>query len=118
HFYEHWAGSRRIEPDEFREVVDAYARPGAFASSIAWYRARPARRYATEKPAPVEVPTVALWGDRDPMRPLDHREGFERAFLQATSRVLDGVGHFVPAEAPDAVVAAIAELLERTRDSC
>jgi len=35
HFYGHWAGLRRIEPNECREVVDAYARPGAYASSIA-----------------------------------------------------------------------------------
>jgi hypothetical protein len=45
------------------------------------------------------------------MRPLAHREGFETAFPYSTSRVLPGVGHFVAAEAPDAVVGAIAELL-------
>jgi pimeloyl-ACP methyl ester carboxylesterase len=45
------------------------------------------------------------------MRPLDHREGFERSFPRSESRVLTGVGHFVPAEAPEAVVAAIASLM-------
>lgn len=62
-------------------------------------------------PTPIEVPTIALWGDRDPMRPLDHREGSEQAFPRSESQVLPGVGHFVPAEAPDAVVRAIAELM-------
>jgi pimeloyl-ACP methyl ester carboxylesterase len=111
HFYERWAGPRKIEPDDLRTVIEAYARPGAFRASIAWYRARPARRYTTEPPDPIALPTIALWGDSDPMRPLEQRDGFERAFPNATSRILTGVGHFVPAEAPEAVIAAIAELL-------
>ncbi len=110
YFYDHWAGRTRITPDDMEVIVDAYARPGAFASSICWYRARAARR---SRPAPttVDIPTIALWGDRDPMRPLDHREGFERAFPRSSSRVLPGIGHFVPFEDPDAVVRAIAEFL-------
>ena len=111
HFYEHWAGHNRIAPEELEFVIDAYARPGAFASSIWWYRARAARRTQHETPTPIEIPTIALWGDRDPMRPLDHQEGFERAFPRSESRVLTGVGHFVPAESAAAVVEAIAELL-------
>ena len=111
HFYEHWAGHTRIAPKELELVVDVYSRPGAFTSSIAWYRARAARRGRLDPPAVVEVPTIALWGDRDPMRPLEHREGFEHTFPRAESRVLAGVGHFVPAEAPADVVDAIAALL-------
>ena len=112
HFYQHWAGEQRISPDDFDAVVRIYARPGAFASSLAWYRARARRRAETSVPAPVTVRTIALWGDRDPMRPLTHRSGFERAFPDSESRVLPGVGHFVPAEAPDAVIGAVVELLE------
>jgi pimeloyl-ACP methyl ester carboxylesterase len=111
HFYEHWAGENRISPDELRVVIDAYTRPGAFAASIWWYRARAERRSRRAESIPIDVPTIALWGDRDPMRPLAHREGFERAFPGSQSRVLAGVGHFVAAEAPDAVAEAIAELV-------
>jgi pimeloyl-ACP methyl ester carboxylesterase len=111
HFYEHWAGRDRIRPSELANVVDVYARPGAFASSLAWYRARAAQRGHRQVPAVIDAPTVALWGDCDPMRPLEQREGFERAFPRSTSRVLTGIGHFVAAEAPQAVVGAIAELL-------
>jgi pimeloyl-ACP methyl ester carboxylesterase len=111
HFYDHWAGRDRITSDEFQVFVEAYARPGAFESSIWWYRARAARRSRPNAAIPTEIPTIALWGDRDPMRPLDHREGFDRAFPRSVSRVLPDVGHFVPAEAPDAVAQAIAELL-------
>jgi pimeloyl-ACP methyl ester carboxylesterase len=111
YFYEHWAGRDRISADDFEAVVEAYARPGRFAASIRWYEARAASRTPREPAAPLEIPTIALWGDRDPMRPLDHREGFERAFPRSESRTLAGVGHFVAAEAPDAVVQAINDLL-------
>jgi pimeloyl-ACP methyl ester carboxylesterase len=116
HFYAHWAGDTCIDSDELSVVADTYARPGAFTSSIAWYRARAARRDRGDIPPPIEVPTIALWGDRDPMRPLAHREGFTQAFPRSTSTVLPGVGHFVPAEAPGAVAAAITELLQATSD--
>lgn len=112
HFYEHWAGRRRIEPGELATFVEVYGRRGAFASSLAWHRARAAHRTRGELPAVVKAPTIALWGDSDPMRPLAHQKGFERTFPHSTSRVLSGVGHFVPAEAPDEVVEAVAELLE------
>ena len=111
HFYEHWAGNRKIDPSDFAIVVDTYARPGAFASSIVWYRGRELRRRSVQPALPNLSRTVALWGDRDPMRPLAHRQGFDQAFPNSVSRVLSGVGHFVPAEAPEAVVSAIADLL-------
>jgi pimeloyl-ACP methyl ester carboxylesterase len=47
------------------------------------------------------------------MRPLDHRDGFELTFPASTVTVLRGVGHFVAAEAPDAVARAIADLVAR-----
>jgi pimeloyl-ACP methyl ester carboxylesterase len=111
HFYARRAGSVPIGRKLVGSVVDAYARPGAFAASLAWYRARAAHRDRQHSFAPVGVPTIALWGDRDPMRPLAHREGFEQAFSRSQSRVLAGVGHFVPIEAPEAVAKAVGELL-------
>jgi pimeloyl-ACP methyl ester carboxylesterase len=110
YFYEHWAGQERIGAAELATVVDTYARPGAFASSLAWYRSRAAQRSQRQLPAVIDLPTIALWGDRDPMRPLNQREDFERGFPNSTSRVLQGIGHFVAAEAPEAVAHAIAEL--------
>lgn len=114
HFLEHWAGEHRASEAELAQIVDVYTRPGAFRASIAWYAARDARRTRGVVPPPIDLPTIALWGDSDPMRPLVLREGFERTYPRASSRVLSGVGHFVAAEAPDAVAGAIFELLERT----
>jgi pimeloyl-ACP methyl ester carboxylesterase len=108
HFYDHWSGETKIGKEELEEVVAAYGRPGRFASSIAWYRARVARRLrAAAPPPPLPTPTIALWGDRDPMRPLTHRDGFERAFPSSHGEVLPNVGHFVPREAAGEVTAAL-----------
>ncbi len=115
HFYEHWAGERRISAEDLDTIARTYARPGAFSASLAWYRGRARPRADASFPEVVTASTIALWGDRDPMRPLTQRPGFERAFPNSRSRILRGVGHFVPAEAPDVVVAAVAELLETRR---
>jgi hypothetical protein len=56
------AGRDQIRPSELATVVGVDARPGAFASSLAWYRARAAQRGQRRVPAVIEVPTVALWG--------------------------------------------------------
>jgi pimeloyl-ACP methyl ester carboxylesterase len=112
HFYDHWSGETKIGEDELEAIVRAFGRTGRFASSIAWYRARIERRSrAVEPPPPLPTRTVALWGDRDPMRPLAHREGFEVAYPNSRSQVLANVGHFVPREAPHAVTAALRTLV-------
>jgi pimeloyl-ACP methyl ester carboxylesterase len=115
YFYEHWGGKHKVAPSLFERTLDLYSRPGAFTSSVRWYTARAARRHRDAPlPEPIATPTIALWGDRDPMRPVEHREGFESAFPQSTSRVLPGVGHFVPFEAADDVTAALVELVDAT----
>jgi pimeloyl-ACP methyl ester carboxylesterase len=111
HFYNHWGGERKLTASQLEKVVEVYARPGAFTASLRWYQARAARRLlAAPASPPLETATIALWGDRDPMRPLDHREGFEESFPNSESRVLEGVGHFVPHEAPGQVADALREL--------
>jgi pimeloyl-ACP methyl ester carboxylesterase len=116
HFYERWGGEAKISRNELETVVAAFSRPGRFASSIAWYAARIARRRrAPEPPPPLPTPTVALWGDRDPMRPLTHRDGFEKAFPNSRSEVLENVGHFVPREAAGPVTSAVRTLIAGAR---
>ncbi len=40
HFYDHWVGDKEsVRPEEFRAIVDAFARPGAMEASFGWYRA-------------------------------------------------------------------------------
>lgn len=48
----------------------------------------------------VDVPTLVVWGELDPLFPVE--QGRRTAeLLHARFEVLDGVGHLVPAEAPE-----------------
>jgi len=74
HFYRHWCGRReRLSEARFEHLVRTYARPGAFAASIRYYRARAGVR-ATEAratPVPLATPTTILWGELDPVMRID-----------------------------------------------
>jgi pimeloyl-ACP methyl ester carboxylesterase len=116
HFWHHWAGDRDIlRPDQLDDLARVYARPGAFASSIAWYRAGAG---ATSQPAvpespPLTLPVIALCSTRDPLFAVDWTDRLDLDFADVDLRVLDDVGHFVPLEAPDAVADAIREIAGR-----
>jgi pimeloyl-ACP methyl ester carboxylesterase len=118
HFWAHWSGPGwAVDPERFDALVERYARPGAFRASIAWYRSGAgtvARALAERPPAPLDrllVPTTVLWPEHDPLFPVGWADRIDEFFADATLRVLDGVGHFVPLEAPEAVAAAIRERL-------
>jgi pimeloyl-ACP methyl ester carboxylesterase len=114
HFWEHWSGPGWSPPDdELEALVALYARPGAFAASVAWYRAGAgtvATALSERPPAPEDrlaVPTTVLWPTDDPLFPVAWSDRLAAFFADAELRVLDRVGHFVPLQAPDAVAAAI-----------
>jgi pimeloyl-ACP methyl ester carboxylesterase len=114
HFWEHWSAAGWSPPTaELEALADQYARPGAFAASIAWYRAgagTAAVALAERAPAREDrsaVPTTVLWPTEDPLFPVAWADRLDAFFARVELRVLDGVGHFVPLEAPDAVAAAI-----------
>jgi pimeloyl-ACP methyl ester carboxylesterase len=114
HFWEHWsAAGWSPEPAELEALADLYARPGAFAASIAWYRAGAgtiAVALTEEAPAPADrlaVPATVLWPTEDPLFPVAWADRLDDFLADAELRVLEDVGHFVPLEAPGAVAAAI-----------
>ena len=114
HFWEHWSGPGwSPAPDELDALIDDYARPGAFAASIGWYRAGAgtlAAALAERVPAPEDrlaVPTTVLWPTEDPLFPVAWSDRIDAFLAHAQLQVLDGVGHFVPLQAPDAVADAI-----------
>jgi pimeloyl-ACP methyl ester carboxylesterase len=66
----------------------------------------------------VTTPIIVVIGDRDQVEheaPL--REAFARFLPQATFRVLKGVGHLSPLQAPDSLADACASMLERIERS-
>ena len=116
HFWTHWSGPGYV-PDaaELDRLADAYARPGAFTASINWYRAGAgtvAMAMQEKAPAPddrIAAPTTVLWPEHDPLFPREWSDRVDDWFADAQMRLLDGVGHFTPLEAPEAFAAAVLE---------
>ncbi len=117
HFYGYWLGRKdALRPAEFEAIVDAYARPGAFGASIACYRSG----VSSLSQAPIADPrtlkirqcTYVLWGEADPVMRVAWADRLTEFFTQCRYRLLPGVGHFVPFEAPDEAIAAITQSLQ------
>jgi pimeloyl-ACP methyl ester carboxylesterase len=116
HFWTHWSGPDYVpDPAQLDRLAAAYARRGAFVRSINWYRsgsAAVARALAEQTPDPADrtaPPTTLLWPEHDPLFPRDWSDKVDDWFAAADLRYVDGVGHFVPLEAPEVFAAAILE---------
>jgi pimeloyl-ACP methyl ester carboxylesterase len=114
HFWSHWSGPDFTLPaEDLEQLVSVYGAPGAFLSSIAWYRAGAgtvATSLAEEPPAPgdrLAMDTTVLWPTHDPLFPPEWGDRLEEFFVAATVRRLEGVGHFTPREAPEEFAEAI-----------
>jgi pimeloyl-ACP methyl ester carboxylesterase len=112
YFWSHWSGPG-FEPtrDHLDHLVAVYGPPGAFAASIAWYRAGAgsvAASLAEQVPErKITVPITVLWPEYDPLFPREWSDRIGEFFAAVTLAGLDGVGHFSPLEAPGAFAAAI-----------
>jgi pimeloyl-ACP methyl ester carboxylesterase len=102
-------GMTREEVERFRrEIVDYGALPGA----LNWYRAIPFTRQRSVA-GRVRVPTTLLWSDGDvavTRLPVDRCEQFVDAPYEL--RVLEGVTHWIPTQAPRAVADAVLSRIE------
>jgi len=116
YFYRHWTGRQdMLSEDELDSIVDVYARPGAFAASLAYYRARAGAKDARAATIPIEKigqPTSVLWGESDPVIPVSWSDRLGDTFTDVTLRTLPGIGHFVPWEAPHDVIEAVSRVLD------
>ena len=122
HLWETWAPSWRFTGETFDQSAGAWDNPDWHAVTVHSYTHRwggepgdPAydelEALLAEKP-PVRVPTIVLHGAEDGASLATSSEGREGFFTAGYRRqVLEGVGHFVPREAPSQATAAILELL-------
>lgn len=115
HIWTHWSGpTHDVSDDHLDHLVSVYGGAGAFTASVAWYRAGSgavARSLAEQPPDPADriaVPTTVLWPEHDPLFPRAWSDRLPEFFADARLEDVDGVGHFVPLEAPQTFAAAVA----------
>ncbi|MGY1711140.1 alpha/beta fold hydrolase [Geodermatophilus sp. SYSU D00758] len=90
-----------VPADEYVAVLSA---PGALTAALNWYRAMSAGTPVD----PVTVPTTYVWSDGDVAIGRTAAEGCARCVTGDFRFVaLEGVSHWIPEEAPDALAAAV-----------
>lgn len=104
--------------DELEPFRTAIQRPGAAAGMVGWYRDVVWRSLRQPLSAPVydqiTCPTQLIWGMRDPALGFDDLvPGTERLAPRLEVVRVPDAGHFVQAERPDAVNAALLAFLQR-----
>jgi len=115
------AAQARIAPDERARTIAGWAEPGAFTAMLNWYRASPLvvpaidetppRPAYLDRPFPqVTVPTLLYWAMDDTALRPSLLNGIE-ALVPSLMLVRQPGGHFVPWEAPEALIAAMERFL-------
>ncbi|HVM21077.1 MAG TPA: alpha/beta hydrolase [Egibacteraceae bacterium] len=96
--------------------VEAFSRPGALTSALAYYRAAGRRVLGLSRKPPrtpdmpeaprrsstVHAPTMVIWGPEDPVFNRDLADPGD-AVPDRRVEIIEGAGHFVQSEAPDRV---------------
>jgi pimeloyl-ACP methyl ester carboxylesterase len=103
-------------PAEFADrYVDHLVDHGALGAALGWYRANGIRRLLDV--GPVTVPTLLVWGRRDPAVGAAAVRSCRR-FVTGPYRLEElDEGHWLPERQPDAVAAAVLAHLDRHRSS-
>ena len=111
-----------IPEAERQQYIADWSRPGALTAMLNWYRASqlvvpppgatvPIPDWVLGAFPKVRVPTLVVWGMRDPaLLPLQ-LDGLDRLVEDLTVVRLPDAGHFAPWEAPEPVARALAGFL-------
>jgi pimeloyl-ACP methyl ester carboxylesterase len=111
HFLRHWSHDTDVFTDEeIAEYVEAFSQPGAVRGGFNCYRAT-FRTAGQANNAPIEAPTLVLWGDSDPILRYEWSDNLGQFFPNHTLKKVEGAGHFIQREAPDRFNREIIEFL-------
>jgi len=94
-----FASSGVADAHDYLRVLTA---PGALTAALNWYRALD--RGAIDRMGPITTPTLYVWSTEDPALGRAAAEGTaDHVAGPFRFEILQGVGHFVPELAPDAL---------------
>jgi pimeloyl-ACP methyl ester carboxylesterase len=109
-------GREVYNPDAFSHgevgrYKEAMGQPGALTSAIHYYRAlsRRWRRLGIADIRPIEIPTLLLWGERDPHLLVSLTEGLESWIADLTVERVAQAGHWLQLDEPELVSRRIGE---------
>lgn len=112
-FREGPARSGEARNQDVERYVEAIARPGALTAAINYYRAAMRRGFHTVQQSvrPTDLPTLLIWGDRDPYLVRGLTEGLERWAPDLRVTHLPNATHWVQHDAPEEVNRLLIEFL-------
>ena len=116
----------RIPAAEQVRYLTEWSQPGALTAMLNWYRASPliVPPPGATVPVPdwvlgafptVSIPTLVVWGMRDPALLPIQLDGLDRLVEDLVIVRLPDAGHFAPWEAPEAVAEALGPFLAGER---
>jgi pimeloyl-ACP methyl ester carboxylesterase len=112
HFLRHWSHDTDVFPDdEIEEFVEAYSQPGALRGGFNCYRAVFQGGSGGGGDTKIDVPTLILWGDSDPIIKFEWSDNLEQSFSSYELKKVEGAGHFMHREMPDRVNQEIRDFL-------
>lgn len=112
----------RLSEAERAAYHQAWSRPGALRGGLNYYRAARmgdqvaaggvSEEYEAKiRSQRIEVPTLVIWGERDPALLVGLTRGLEEWIPDLRREILPDAGHWVPYERPDEVNRLIREFL-------
>lgn len=94
----------RFRADEIERYVEAWSKPGALTGMANYYRAVPRSRRSGSLPLrPITIPTLLIWGERDPVFIRAVTENFDDMVPNLRIERLARAGHFVQTDAAERV---------------
>ncbi len=117
-----WLWDRGVRSGRLAEMWSAYASLGDPETRRAYFRTLRAvvdpggqavsatdRLYLAQ-----DMPTLIVWGDADPMIPVDHARAAHAAMPGSRLEIFEGVGHFPQSEAPKRFVEVLSDFMAST----
>jgi pimeloyl-ACP methyl ester carboxylesterase len=111
-----------VTEEDRKAYLEAWSQPGALTSGLNYYRAaqigpptddraEPANVAAELPPLTVRVPTLVIWGEKDPFLLTGNLRGLDRYVTDLTIRRVPDGSHWVVHEKPALVNRLISEFI-------
>ena len=103
-----------LSEERAHEYLARMREPGAITGALKWYRAIQYEAAAIREALPVTVPTLYVWSTKDVALGRKAAE-LTGHYVSGPYRleILEGVSHWIPEEAPDAVVRLVLDHVRR-----